>query len=277
VDYAPLLGFPFLKSAVFCVIMAYVEAFWLLPHGEGFLFLMLMLGLFLLPAAYAYRHPRLIGGAVVSLFIFYSLALPANQMNYDIAAFLNNGLALLCATACGFFSFHAVPSLTAKARQFWLLRAVRHDLACVHLGMRSEQSWTSRMFDRLRLLHRAAGDQLETSNWLEAENEMLISLQFGLHQRRLHGRLKAKNLTAEAAELVADGLQECGEIIRHPNVVALFLRSTCLRLEEAGGAGGKIPASLAGALAELWEMTLLLETSARFYAEQPRENNVQGN
>lgn len=34
VDHAPQLGFPFLKSAAFCAIMAYVEAFWLLQKAK---------------------------------------------------------------------------------------------------------------------------------------------------------------------------------------------------------------------------------------------------
>jgi uncharacterized membrane protein YccC len=265
VDHAPLLGFPFLKSAVFCAIMAYVEAFWLLQKGEGFLTLALMLGVFLLPAAYAYRHPRLIGGAVVSMLIFYGLALPANLMNYDISVFLNNGLALLGATAGGFFAFHAVPSLDSKARQFWLLRAVRRDLALAGRRRLPEPDWTSRMFDRLRLLHRAAGQQAETSSWLEAENEMLVGLQLGLRQQRLHARLQTESLTPEAAGVVTAALAKFREISRNPGTVALFLRSACRRLEDSAGRPGALPENVAGALGEMWEMTFLLEASARFY------------
>ena len=267
VDHAPELGFLFLKSAAFCAVMAYVETFWLFQKPGGFITLALMLGLFLLPAAYAYRHPRLIGGAVVSMLIFYGLSNPANQMNYDIAAFLNNGLALLLATACGFFSFHAVPSLTPAARQFWLLHAVRGDLALDrHLdGPLAEQSWTSRMFDRLRLLHRAAGKNSGTTAWLEAENEMLVGLQLGLRQRRLSARLKAGGLTADLAAIVAAVLQEFRFITRHPAVVALFLRSACTHVEDVIGREGKTTERTLGALAEMWEMTRLLETSTRLY------------
>src|SRR5262249_302178 len=112
-EHAPVMGAAFLKSAFFCFTMAIVETFWLMQKGEGFLFLAGVLGLFLLPAAYAYRHPRLVGSAVVSMLIFYGLSNPSNQMHYDIIAVLNNGMALLCAAACGFFAFHAVPSMPA--------------------------------------------------------------------------------------------------------------------------------------------------------------------
>jgi len=264
VDYAPLMGAPFLKSAAFCALMAYVEAFWLFQKGEGFLSLALMLGLFLLPAANAYRHPRLLGGAVVSMLIFYGLSMPANQMNYDISAFLNNGLALLCAAACGFFAFHAVPSLDPQAKKFWLLRAVRRELAWNENSghVLSEQSWTSRMFDRLRLLHQTAGT---SGDLLDAENEMLVSLQLGLRQRRLQALLG--ELPPDDASIVAGVSREFRKIARHPNIVALFLRTACIRFEEMVGARLKISESSSSALAELWEMTFLLETTSRLYRE----------
>jgi uncharacterized membrane protein YccC len=264
-DEAPRLGFPFLKSAAFCAIMAYVETFWLLPAGEGFLVLALMLGLFLLPAAYAYRHPRLVGGAVVSMLIFYGLTQPSNQMNYDIVAFLNNGIALLCATAWGFYIFHAVPSLGVRARQFWLLRAMRRELAHPEKtgDMRSEQDWTSRMFDRLRLLHRAGGESSE--DVLEAENELLVGLQLGLRQRKLRAYLEDHSLTPEFHAAVVGALQECREISRHANVMTWFLHSLGVRLAETVRHAGAGTEKSLGALAELDEMSRLLETSNRFY------------
>jgi uncharacterized membrane protein YccC len=263
-DHAPTLGWPFLKSAVFCAIMAYVEEFWLFQRSDGFLILALMLGLFLLPAAYAYRHPRLIGDAVVSMLIFYGLTMPANQMNYDIIAFLNNGLALLGASACGFFAFHAVPSLDWSWRRFWLLHAVRTDIA--HAKPVSDQIWTSRMFDRLRLLHRAASAGGESAEWVDAENEILVGLQLGLRQRRLRAQLKTT--TPEIAAVVRDVLVKFQEIVGHPNIVALFLRSACLHLEEI--AARKQSANTAGVLGEMWEMSFLLETSTRFASNDER-------
>lgn len=262
-DHAPQLGLPFVKSAVFCAIMAFIEIFWLLPRSEGFFILALMLGLFLLPAAYAYRHPRLIGGAVVSMLIFYGLSMPSNQMTYDIATFFNNGIALLCATVCGFFAFHAVPSLTPGARQFCLLRATRRELARGENGgdALSEQRWTSRMFDRLRLLHRA----MTLDNSLDAENEMLVSLQLGLRQQRLRASLDAESLTPEIRTAIKGVLREFREISRHPNVLALFLRSVCSRFEDAMNQGARYPDNAISALAEMREMTLLIETSTRFY------------
>lgn len=263
VDYAPQMGTSFLKSAVFCAVAAYVEAFWLFQKGDGFMSLALMMGLFLLPAGYAYRHPRLLGGAVVSMLIFYGLSMPANQMNYDISAFMNNGIALLCAAAWGYFAFHAVPSMGPKTKRFWLLRTTRAELAQQHSGsILSEQSWTSRMFDRLRLLHRTTNS---TSDVLDAENEMLVSLQLGLRQRRLITLYKT--LSAPDASIVAGVFHEFRKIARHPNIVALCLRSACLQFEETVTSQLGACDSHISALAEMWEMTFLIETTSRLYRE----------
>ena len=189
--------------------------------------------------------------------------MPSNQMSYDIVTFYNNGIALLCATVCGFFAFHAVPSLTPAARQFWLLRAARRELARGESGgsALAEQRWTSRMFDRLRLLHRA----MSLDGSLDAENEMLVSLQLGLRQHRLRTLLDGGSLAPEIKAAIAGVLREFHEIAGHPNVLALFLRSGCSRFEDALNRGERYPETTVSALAEMREMTLLIEASTRFY------------
>jgi uncharacterized membrane protein YccC len=261
VEYAPDMGTPFLKSAVACAIIAYFEAFWLFQKGDTFISLALMLALFLIPAGYAYRHPRLLGGAVVSMLIFYGLSNPSNQMNYDISAFVNNGLGLLCAVAWSYFAFHAVPSMSPKTKRFWLLRTTRAELSQQYSGTTlSEQSWTSRMFDRLRLLHRSAKS---TNDVLDEENEMLVSLQLGLRQRRL--TTLSKTLSPHDANIVTGVFHEFRKIGSHPNIVALCLRSACIQFEETASSRLGTSESLMSALAEMWEMTFLIETSSRLY------------
>ena len=83
------------------------------------------LGLFLVPAAYAYTHPRLAGSAVISMLLFYGLIAPANLMVYDISVFLNNAFAFLAAAAFGFFAFHVVDSPSPATRQRMLLAAMQ--------------------------------------------------------------------------------------------------------------------------------------------------------
>lgn len=263
VDYAPAMGMAFLKSAVFCFTIAFVESFWLLQMGEGFLFLAIALGLFLVPAAYAYRHPRLTGSAVVSMLIFYGLTMPANQMNYDISAFLNNGQALLGAACCGFFMFHAVPSMTPATRRFRVLGAVRGDLAQAKMGSGplAEQSWTSRMFDRLRVLHQG---NIKTAESLSQENEALIGLQLGLRQIRLRELIHVKGVAGD----IKAALHTFSEIHDRPDSVAQSLRLICTGLHKrVRTSGEKLAAGHFEALAEMREMIFLIEAVTPLYVD----------
>ena len=261
---APVLGLALLKSAVFCATMAYIYIFWVLQKAEGFPVLALALGVFLLPAAYVYRHRHLHGSAVVSMLIFYGLTNPANQMNYDVSVFLNNGLALLGATVCGFFAFHAVPSLTPRAKRFWLLHAIHSDLARAGRGegRLSEQGWTSRMFDRLRLLHQTTEEQEPAEAMLEPENDLITSLQLGLRQRRLRGLLQEGDLPLQSAKLAGFVLRQFRQLSRDPEAVASSLRHACLSLQE-----GKTQEGSLGALAEMREMAFLIETPTPLYTD----------
>lgn len=267
---APAPGSALLKSALFCAVMAFIETFWLTQRGEGFGFLALVMGIFLLPVAYVYRHPDLVGSAIISMLVYYGMALPANNMHYDVITLLNNGLAGLGAVACGFFAFRIVPTLTPAQRRTGLLRAVRRELAD---GTTSEQSWVLRLFDRLRLLHRAAAAAQDTGAFAAAEHQMLLGLQLGLRQRRLRAHFCAGSLSAAEAGMVAGVLREFHEVARHPGVVAFFLRSTCVAIQDGKD---KISKAMSCALAEMWEMTLLLETCAGFMLAEKERIHVQG-
>jgi len=260
-ENAPDLGFSFIKSATFCACVAYVDAFWIWQKAEGLGILVLSLGVFLVPATYAYRHPRLLGSSVVSMLIFYGLANPANQMTYDISAFLNNGLALLTAAACGFLSFHIVRPLTPHARRILLVRSMRRELASATLpaGFVSEQRWTACTFDRLRLLHRATS-QLPTAPADSREDQMLTGLQLGLRQIRLRELLDADGMSREVAREIHGVFRHFRTLARHPEKVAGFLRATSERLGQRFTGTTAIPESQLQAVAELQEMTALLET-----------------
>lgn len=269
-EHAPMLGWAFLKSAVFCFTIAFIDTFWLLQKAEGFVVLAFTLGLFLLPAAYAYRHPRLTGSAVVSMLIFYGLTMPSNLMVYDISAFLNNGLALLSATACGFFAFHAVPSMTPKTRRFWVLRAMRSDIAHAEMtgGELSEQLWTSRMFDRLRLIHLAAEKPVLAAESLKHENEALISLQLGLRQIRLRELLEEGEMSTEMKVKIRALFRTFRDIRLQPANVARFLRMTCTGFQNViHNTPGKLPVAHLDAIPEIREMIALIESVTPLYID----------
>lgn len=260
-DYAPSMGLAFVKSTIFCATMAYVNVFWLFQRAEGFGVLALSLGLFLVPAAYAYRHPRLHGAAVVSMLIFYGLSMPANQMSYDVVAFLNNGMALLAAALCGFFAFHAVPALTPAERQDALLGAVLGDVARANLGsgFLSEQRWTARVFDRLRLMHAAAKLLPESREVGVREQKALIGLQLGLRQIRLRELLDVKEISHEMAEEIKMVFRAFRRPKWHPEHASRTLNATCDRLHTRFLISSRTQEGELRALAELREVLRLFK------------------
>jgi uncharacterized membrane protein YccC len=264
-ENAPVLGTALLKSAFFCFAAGLIESFWLMQQGEGFLLLAAALGVFLLPAAYAYQHPRLTGGAVISMLIFYGLTMPANRMNYDIVAFLNNGMALLCAVGCGFFAFHAVPSLSETERSWSVRRAVRRDLAGVAGLPLAEQHWATLMMDRFRLLDRSGLKEPET---MEALAEAQAALQLGMRRIRLRD-LIPKGKCESNQRIVEPAFRQFHKLARRPAVVADAFRIACRELKESTtGATAQCRAWKAEVVGDMEEMIRLIEGVRSFAQKQ---------
>ncbi len=260
-EHAPVLGAAFLKSALFCFVVSLLESFCLLQYGEGFPILAAGLAVFLLPAAYAYQHPRLIGSAVVSMLIFYGLTMPSNQMRYDIIGSLNNGLALLCAVGCGFFAFHAVPSLTPIQRRLSVMRAIRRDLARGGFVGQSiaQQRWATLMFDRLRLIDRSGEVNDAQSGAAAAHDEAVVALQLGMRQIRLR-ELIASGGSASERKIVQKVFRELRKMARKPNEVIQTLHAACGGLRQpTPDATNQRRDWKAEVLGEIEEMILLIE------------------
>jgi uncharacterized membrane protein YccC len=193
------LGWGFLKGACVCAAVAFVDLFWFLQLGEGFLLLACALGLFLVPAAYVYRKPAMIGGAVPCMLLFYNLVVSSNQMTYDISTFLNNAFGYILATGFAFFAFHAILPPKAPARCAHLLKTIWRDLE----EMREtsdplrEQGWISLLCDRIRLLHRFGDKKDLTAHDAEAR----LGLQLGLRRMRLQSLFASSDIPEIRAAL----------------------------------------------------------------------------
>ena len=177
------MGWNFLKSAFLCAAVAFLDLFWILQKGEGFLLLACAMGLFLIPAAYHFRKPGIIGSAVPSMLLFYNLAIPSNQMTYDIGVFLNNTMGFIFATGFSFFAFHAILPPAPPTRCAHLLRDIWQDIeemarSSDFLG---EQGWISLLADRIRLLHHFGSEKEKAAT----EAEACLGLQLGLRRLRL--------------------------------------------------------------------------------------------
>jgi len=259
-DHAPNLGVAYLKSVVACFIASFIELFWILQKGEGFLFIGVALGLFLAPAAYAYTHPRLAGSAVISMLLFYGLVAPSNQMTYDINVFLNNALAFLAAASFGFFAFHVVRSPSPAARQRMLLKAMRRDLKRVGnwKGPFREQRWVSLAFDRLRILHRFESKE-EHTQIASQEARLHAGLLWGLRELGLRKFLEERQGGTEAHRIVKRMLDLSRDSFQHPAAMADKLHETILKLRDIlPHVDALAQKATLSALAELQEMSSLL-------------------
>jgi uncharacterized membrane protein YccC len=262
-DHAENLGMAFLKSVAACFAASFIELFWILQKGEGFPFICVALGLFLVPAAYAYTHPRLAGSAVISMLLFYGLVAPANLMAYDIGVFLNNAIAFLAAAAFGFFAFHVVRSPAPSTRQRLLLKAMRSDLKHVGdwKGPLREQRWVSLAFDRLRILHRF-GSEKDQAQIVVQEALLHAGLLWGLRQIGLKKFLEERRGGMESIHVVKHLLETSRDSFQQTVDMADEIRQATLKLWSAlqGGDDSARKATV-GVLAELQEMSQLLQAT----------------
>jgi uncharacterized membrane protein YccC len=231
------MGWNFLTSALLCTAVSFIDVYWILQKGEGFLVVALALGLFLVPAAYFYRKPGLVGAAVPSMLIFYGLVGFSNQMTYDISLFLNNAVGFICATGLVYFTFHAVLPPAHPAR-------CRHSLR--------EQGWVSLVCDRIRLLHHFGAKETRTAN----EQEARLGLQLGLRRLRLQA-LFLSTATSELRYMLKPVLKMTRRISTSPKSLILAISRACSRLERYSKPDDPLWKE---AVAELFEMKLLLQS-----------------
>ncbi|MDB5400919.1 MAG: hypothetical protein JWQ55_2937 [Rhodopila sp.] len=95
----------FAKGVVLSVLFAFVCAFEMLTHVDGFPLLALAILPFVAGGAYATTRPRLAPVGIPLLIFFMPLVGPTNPMHYDIVAFFNTAFAYVCGSICAVFAF----------------------------------------------------------------------------------------------------------------------------------------------------------------------------
>ncbi|AOR70285.1 fusaric acid resistance protein [Burkholderia stabilis] len=141
----------FLKGTACAAVAGVVCNFILLPAVSGFEMLAYILGVFLIAAGIAIRHPRTAAMGSAFTIFFWNFTSPDNTARIGDAAFLNSALATMLGIAFGALVFALVfPDDPGTSRQR-LHRAVRRDLAGIARDPRawSASTWLSRTADRL--------------------------------------------------------------------------------------------------------------------------------
>jgi len=197
----------FLKMTFVAVVLSLIYIALILPRLDGFFMLAAALALYLVPAGMLVSAPQ-VGLAAVPLVVNFLFLLSLGSVpSLDLAAYMNNSLAVLTGIAIAVALFRLLRPLGAQWAAQRLVAGIMADLARLASGASPEpDEFASRMFDRInglfaRLDHAAPGDRpiLQGS---------LASLRVGhnlLILRRLQSRLPAAAGRAADAALAALG------------------------------------------------------------------------
>jgi uncharacterized membrane protein YccC len=159
--------------AIACVLpCAAIMKFAMLPAFETFPAFCGVLGLFLIPAAFAMagnRQPVTAAVFTTIAFVFLPLLAPTNQMSYDTVQFYNSALASIAGGGIAALAFALVPPLPPALRTRRLLALALRDLRRLAVARRLPKSadWEDRVYGRLLALPEQA-DPSERAQLLAA-------------------------------------------------------------------------------------------------------------
>ncbi|MEK1906025.1 MAG: FUSC family protein, partial [Pseudomonas sp.] len=128
-ENATQIGMGFLRGVLYALPVAFVVGQLLLPQWSGFPLLCLALGVPLLFGALGMAQPALAGTSTAFCLQFITLCAPQNNMVYDVASFLNSGIAMLIGVSCAVLAFRLVSLQSPVWHGRRLLRASLDDLA----------------------------------------------------------------------------------------------------------------------------------------------------
>lgn len=186
--------------------LAYISLFWLLSQGNGFPMLMLGLLPFLALGSYLKCLPKYAGVGAGMTIVLANAINPQNQMNYDIVAFLNNGIARILglALAAAFFQLvlpeHTMGSPRHIAAALWREARRACDAKLPHLKQRYE----NRIRDLLNLLNTLSPAQAELKQAITAQAITLLELGLAvINLRTLTAESPSPQLRADLEHTVA--------------------------------------------------------------------------
>jgi len=253
--YPDRFGWTFLKAGLMATVVALACKFFILPLGDGFEYLALVLGLVFIPLGLVMANPATTAPATGFAFVFVYLMRPANPMIYDLTDTLNTALALLSGVLLGTLSYILIfPPCRRAARQYVTYR-IRRGL---ELMARIDPiprfcQWETRMYDRVSRLNDPQNlSGTPTDEWLDAG---LGALTLGNEILRLRRWLISEPLSVELGAAVKKTIEAFGQFVPEPQAAATEVKD---RLEQVArldpGAGEqerRAWARIAGALAEI--------------------------
>jgi uncharacterized membrane protein YccC len=259
-----VLGFTFLRGALYATVPAFFCTFFLLQNIDGFVLLSLVFGLCLLPMAIRVPYPATVGTSLSYCVYFFALVRPLNPMQYDVSDFLNNTFATIIGLVFGVLPYQLFMPPNPSAARRYVVRRIRQGLrnisqmepippACI---------WQTRMFDRVNRLYDPANlSGTRTEDWFEGG---MGALDFGNDVLALRMLLQQGKLRNEVSTLLHSILTSFDHIVKNPDSTRFTIQAVGATLQ-----GTPPPENAEGRRA--WYRTLgILGEMEAFFLEHPR-------
>ncbi|MFC7452675.1 FUSC family protein [Insolitispirillum peregrinum] len=257
----------FIKGTVIAVVMAFICSFVVLPHVSGLPLLLLVLGLFWLPAIYATTVPRHALASVAYLVAFTSLAAPDNPMRYDFVSFSNSSAAWILATFFTLLGFRIV-----------LPRNVPRDVARLSQTIRDEALATFRRRPvgadlwQWRQQHRTAqlGALLKAQPLVmdQAISSALASIHLGREVLRIQKWLRRDKANPDVHRVLAETFRKMSLRANQPRLAARHARRAARYLSQSPARDGAAMVDELHLRIVLIDIAGLLESNAEYFSKR---------
>ena len=195
----------FLRGCLYAVPAAWVCAFGVLPHLDGFALLAVALAVFWLPGILATSSPRTAFGGLAYLVAFNTLTAADNPMQYSMQAFANHAVAWVLATSFALLCFQVILPRHPGRDIARLRRVIRDDALALLRGKRlADAGWQQRQQHRVAQL--GALLKGRPAQLADALAQSLAALRVGLETQRIQRLLANRALPPQAQRLAQAGL-----------------------------------------------------------------------
>lgn len=272
----PALGaVEFIKGTVAAVVMAFLCSFVILPYVSGLPLLLLILGLFWLPAIYATTVPRYALAGVAYLVAFTTLAAPDNLMRYDFAVFLNGSVAWILATFFTLLGFRVVLPRNLSRDVARLSQTIRDEALGTLKGARTDvNTWQWRQQHRTAQLGALLKTQPEVMD--RAISNALASIHLGREVLRVRKWLQRAPKNSGLHHVLANALRSMSHRASQPSLAAKHARRAAKSLARLAAIDGTTMAEIQQLEVVLFDIAVLLENHADYFSKRSEsQTNAQ--
>ncbi len=201
-DPATIIGAAFMGS-LGCVLPALICAQVLMPLGSGFPWLVLSFGVLIIPCSVLKSFPSTAGMGNMFMMFGMMLALPDNQMNYNLQLFLNNMQALVAASMVCIASVLIFYPIRNRGKAQRIEQHAIFELRRLKHFLRADRfcEWEDRQQERVGMIDRI-GTLKGTVIARESIQTLLIMMRIARCYRRQHNDLEHVPLSTAVRRLL---------------------------------------------------------------------------